>query len=157
MSLVVPPLKFAWKTYSEYQDKNPPVQNTEYTVFDETGGVQLVSIALLESNTETNNKEIDCIITMDGITWTYDASSIGMLIHNQVGSFFMVTGTTATGVSMIVDLIQNVTLPHDFIRTKEGGKPLAGHAIKVVLKMTSAAGTAQRLKYHCVYKKLEAV
>jgi hypothetical protein len=159
MSLSQPTTKFAWKTYQVFADKNPPVQDTEYVLLDETGGVRLVSISVLETNTETDNKEIDCIITKDGTTYTYDASSIGGLTHGQKGSFFMVTPVAAGGgaVDSTIDLAQNTTPPYNFVRTNDGSKPLEGHAIKVVLKMTSAAGTAQRLYYLCIYEKLEAV
>jgi hypothetical protein len=156
MSFSHPPVKFAWKTKAEYQFKNPPVKDTEYTVFDETGGVKLISLCLIETNTETDAKDIDCIITLDGTDYTYDASVIGGLAHNQRGSFFLYATEGGAG-PIVLDLVLGVTQPHDFIMTEEGGKPLEAHTMKVVLKMTSNAGTAQTLKYMCVYAVLEAV
>lgn len=167
MSFVIPGLttvqvegasKFAWKTVQAYGDLNPPVKDTEVVVFDEEGGVRLISVAVLETNTETDAKEVDCTVVKDGVTMTYDSSVVGMLTHNQKGSYYMMTVAAAGGSSTpIIDLATNTTPPFKFVHSNVDGKPFEGHDMKVSLTMTSVVGTAQRLYYLVVYEKLEAV
>ena len=166
MSFVIPGIavadvpKFAWKTHQVRIDKNPPVINVLNEVFDESGGVRLVSFIVKQTNTETDGKEIDILITLDGTTYLYDSSDIGQLLHDTDYAPCIVTGNTAEA-AYVIDPVGVAGAGGSSMLLGYGitieGKPLEGHAIKVEVRLTDAAGTAQRLFVKATYETLEAV
>jgi len=165
MSFVVPSgsivtQKYAWKTHQIKIDKNPPVITALNEVFDKTGGVRLVSLIAKQTNTETDGKEIDILITKDGTTYTYDSSDIGQLVNNKDYAICIITGNTDEAAYVIdvvdVTIVGGSSMLLGYGITVEG-KPLEGHDIKVEVRLTNAAGTAQRLYAKATYETLEAV
>jgi len=170
MSIVIPPVdysgnvkKYACKTIQVKDCKDPPVQNTPYTVFDQEGGVRLVSIVIQHTNTETDDKDIDIIMTIDGTTYTYDSSDVGTILHNKkVGAMWICHAPTQDPTAYPID-IKDLTSSGALFSLSGGdqadahGKPIEGHEIKLQVKMTSVPGTAQKLYYVATYEKLEEV
>jgi len=153
--------KYAYKTYDAY-DSIAPVLNTLHEVFDATGGVRLWSIVAEYQNTENDNKDVDCVITVDGNTYTYDASVTGQAGEDDEFAFAFVSadlGDAAWTLDLLLIGANNWEVPFMFQRNadNEQGIPLSGHSIKVELRMTDAVGTAPVLRWRAIYDVLEEV
>jgi len=162
MSIVIPGIavadvpKFAKKFYHVAQDRNPPVINVLYDLIDVSGGVEVISVLGAQNNTETNMKNIDWIITIDGIVYTYDASIADPMVNGAVYAIPLYVNHPATtpepipqgghpALGVNVDIVTNAWWA------------LKGHAIKIQYRLTDAAGTAQRIYASCLYALKEAV
>ena len=161
LSLVIPPAKFAMKTYNPTLDMNPPVINIAETLFDAIGGVELSSICLQQNNDEAAGKEVDVIITKDGTVYTYDASSIGDIAsgseHVVILNPSNPDGTTTFELDLSAYIHPKAIIDHQSGTTAGAGFMLKGHSIKVEIKLTQAAGTNQRIYVKAFYNQLEAV
>jgi len=153
--------KYAWKTLHAYLNQQPPVQNTYYEIFNQSGGVILKTLKIQQDNTPTDAEDIDILITVDGRTIFYD-HVINALNHGTLYTAFM----TAAGLYVDETGSFDVTaLPASPVRAlwmadpTSGaiGFPLKGHEIKVEVRQTSAIEAGSRLRGWCVYDKLEAV
>lgn len=159
---VVNPSKSAWKTHQVIDDRNPPTLNTLHEVFSAKGGVKLLNIAVIQTNTPTNMEEIDIVITLDGTPYTYDASAIGGLLNNTEYSVIIwATGVTAyPAYTVDITTLRSKVLVID---AQAGppptgqGKPIERHAIKVEVRQTSAIAAAARIRTKVTYAVLEAL
>ena len=154
---LVAQVKYAWKFYDVKQDQNPPVQNTVYDLLVGTGGIQVLFLVFAQENTETDNKDIDVIITVDGETTLYDASAEGGQA-NAVNYGYVLDNNTVTLDGIIYPLNLGAVDPNFTLRAvADVCIPLEGTDVTIQYRMTSAAGTAQRLRAKIWYLALEAV
>ena len=129
----VPKLGFVTAT------KAPPVQNTWYTILDTTYNVELISLSTLQTNDESAAKNIDTEFTLEGTDYGTTAQSHN---HNATYYHYLDTNTDAVVIGT-------------------GGENFGLHAsftaetAKLRVKMTSAAGTNQTLKYYLWYAVYE--
>lgn len=147
--------KFNYKTYAIRDNLTPPTFNTLHEIMNETGGVRLVSLSLYQHNDETNAKEVDIVITKDGVLWEYDSSAIDPLDDNLHYTAFVVP--TAADPVRQLGITTSETPLLQGNSGDQGGKALEGHDIKVELRQTSALGTNQTIVYKLSYELLEAV
>lgn len=161
MSIVIPPVdystnvaKYAWelRPFVE-QDRNPPVQNTTYDLIDEEDGVMVLSVYAQQTNTETNGKDVDWVFTIDGEVFTHPGGLDPMVHATEYLIPLYATGDAVkpmvkTGAAALGFLMEKTSVAH-FI--------LPGTDVKIQYKMTSAAGTNQRIYAKCLYATLEAV
>lgn len=147
------------KFYVESQDQNPPVQNTEYTLLDEVAGCELIAVRFNQANTETAAKDVTVQFIVDGVT--YDNLGSGNSFNNDVGYLagLRLQPRAASTFELYTATDQEVkalSLPETITPIYQQDS-IEGHAIKVTYKMTSAAGTAQRLHARAIYMKQEAI
>lgn len=157
-SLTSPTTKFAYKFYEVLQDLNPPVINVINDLLVGVGGVEVIFMSVQQNNDEVANKEIDVIITKDGEVTLYDASAEGG--QNNAGFYSYVLGimSSPTVSGYITMLNLGVADPNFMLWIVDGAsKPLKGKDITIQTRMTSAAGTNQRLYSKIWYLLKEAV
>ena len=156
----------AWRTY-QVRSSFTPVQNTIYEIVSETGGVVIESLSVFHHNDETDTKDIDCLLTLDGTAYLYDASDIGGMLENAHNAFVLKTFNTAE-VAYTLDQMafQGGTNAVPPFVSRKGysnagdygeGDPLFGHAIDLSIRMTSALGTNPTMAYLCTYRLLVLV
>lgn len=157
MSVVVPSRRYAWKSKIADVDLNPPTFNTAHEVVEITGGAKLYLVAVIQTNTPTNDADVDVIITLDGAAYTYDSSAAGALPNNQTNYYFG-NQTAVTVTDFYVDQNANA-YPTVLLNTTAPfrGLPLVGSIIKVEVKQTSALDAAARIRAKVYYEQLEAV
>lgn len=156
------PTKYAYRTYQVLGDENPPTLNTLHEVFEATGGVELESVYVVQTNTPTNMEEIDIVITKDGTAYTYDASVVGQLTHNQEYAV-IIYGLGAVAypvyipdITVLDSKVISQNLQAGPPVTSEGGS-FSGHTIKVEIRQTSAIAAGARVRTKCTYHVLEVV
>ena len=159
MGSLSPPTKFAVRTSIVTLDQNPPVFNTLHEVFHYIGGVKINHLLVIQTNTPTNNEEIDVLITIDGREILYDSSVVNVLNNNTTYAFTMTFQsaiyTTETALaSMSVDMqpIYLITAPAPF-----RGFEMKGHDIMVQVRQTSAIAAGARIRVACLVERLVAV
>lgn len=137
-----PPMrKFAWKFNAQAEtDQQPPVQNTWYTILDTTEDVRLAFFLVLQDNTETDAKNVDARITVDGVTLTGTPLSLA----DNTWEFIYHARTSEVLLSSTASLM---VLYYE---------SLFGHSVKTEVRLTSAPGTNQRLLARCTFETLEA-
>ena len=86
------PSRSIWKTYQEIVTIAPPTLNTLHEVINESGGVKLLFLEVRQTNTPTNNEEIDVLITKDGTAMLYDSSVVAMMNNNVIYGICMIPG-----------------------------------------------------------------
>lgn len=148
------PIKFSWSTKEEKAVLNPPVINTRYTVFNEVGGVRLIRFQIFQDNTETDAKEVDIILTIDGTEYLYDSSAIDSLNNLAVYSLYLSPSPSDPNYQL------GIGSDYPFVIGMTGtnnGFPFEAHTLKLEVRLTNAAGTAQKITYKAVYAILEAL
>lgn len=166
MSFSHPPRKYAWRTYHVQLDMNPPVINVLETVFAATGGVRLLLVDILHSNTANSAEDIDVLLTIDGIERLYDSSAVGQLTaNNNYGIHFGTydaalpgnppwtldltdVGGTAYGSSIFLNI---------FNTQETLGFPLSAHTIMLQIRQTTVVDAGQRIRVNVTYEVLEEV
>ena len=163
LSLVNPPPKYAWKTYQVIDDRNPPTLNTLHEVMSETGGVRLVFIEIIQTNTPTNAEEIDVVVTIDGTPYIYDGSVIGVMGNNTRYYVRIESGDPVGTPAYQLDIGDVTALGYanfiieSYTGAGQASKSLERHSIKVEVRQTSAIAAGARIRTKCTYEVLEAV
>lgn len=136
-------------------DQNPPVLNTLHEVFNETGGVVLHSLNIVQTNTPTNAAEVDVLITVDGRTILFDSSVVNVLNDSTTYGFSMgIDNATTTTETDRADLNANLRPIYMIDGTApERGFPLKGDSIKVEIRQTSAIDAGARIIVQALIEK----
>jgi len=136
--------KYAWKLHDiAALNQDPPVQDTWYTVLDTTEDVMLIEIAGRQINDETDPKDLEWRLTIDGVTLTIVLAGDKTHANNtwlRVYRDLTLEGLTATGAVVLADHPGSVY----------------GQSVKVELRMISAPGTNQKLDGRVKYYTWEA-
>lgn len=122
--------------------ESPPIQNTWYEVFH-ADKVRLIWCTILQSNTETDAKDIEIRWTINGNVYLLDKS-----VANVTTLFVYRTEVPSTGGT--------AGLTSASTRANAGfNVDKRGLDFKVEVRMTSVPGTAQLLRCRCVRETLE--
>ncbi|MFX0205868.1 MAG: hypothetical protein ACFFDT_07755 [Candidatus Hodarchaeota archaeon] len=123
-------------------DQDPPVTDTWYTILDTTLRCRIQSLAVRQINDETNAKNIELAITLDGVAIACGPTAL----NNNTFYYFYKNQTTAE--VMVESTTQYTAMRYTDFR---------GHSIKIQARNTSAAGTNQKLDGRCLYETLEEI
>lgn len=154
------PTRYAFRTYQVVDDRNPPTFNTLHEVFAAVGGVKLLEVDVIQTNTPTNMEEIDVVITLDGTPYIYDASVIGGLLNNTLYNPIMHQdgiGTVAYEIDMLAYVAGNESTKILSQYGVQSDAPLEGHSITLEVRQTSAIAAGARIRTKATYKVLEIV
>lgn len=155
--------KFAYTTNMITLDQNPPVLNTLHEVLNATGGVRILSIIVLQTNTPTNNEEIDVVVTVDGSAYTFDGSAIGTMAHNTAyGIYFDARDPVAQATMALSIDFNDITGVgyHNMLQIYEASaytQYLCGRTIKIEVRQTSAIAAGARIRCKVVYELLRGL
>ena len=133
----------------------PVVQNTWYPIISTQGGVRGLYLTVVQQNNESDAKNIEFEITVDGEIHStsinaenlhYHSVALGIdddynlmsCVHDSFPGYMMM-GRTYYGNGIILTV------------------PLECRSLAVRIRMTSAVGTNQALQGRCAYDKLESV
>lgn len=150
--------KFAWNSQNPIaDDQNPPVTDTWYTLLDVKGGVRIHEIQVYQSNTETNSKEIQFRITMDGRTPFTGSKDMD---HNT--NYWVNIERNEEGISAIAEIKRGAGNTKQAQTAADAASDKYSDAFEcetLVLEYRNhdAAGTAQRLKAWIPYDLKEAI
>lgn len=169
MSLTHPHPLMVWteQTPAE-QTKTPPVTDTWYELLSVTGGVMLKQLSIYQKNDETDPKNIDVKITIDGIEFA-PAGSVPLTDDKAV--FFYMIGTPADAGSLdllmfaidksIPFLAYSVGAGTDSGGNQEPimsvGEYLKCKTLLIEYRNHSAAGTNQTMTACANYAIMEAI
>lgn len=107
----------------------PPVQNTWYTVLDTKVDVRLIWLVLRQDNDETDNKNLEIRVTMDGVALIGTIDAVNLTYYqaylNLSADTLIVSGTKFNS-GYYVDI--------------------RGRSVKVEIRITSVVGTNQVLR-----------
>ena len=120
----------------ESSTESPPVQDTWYTILDTTLNIRIVHLSVGQTNDETNAKNIETEITLDGTDYGRSQSYDDSVYYSQVISYYseqLIHGTTGYSAGRYTDL--------------------PAQSAKVRIRLTSAAGTNQTLTGRIWYNK----
>lgn len=144
----------AWQFQEPVEESQaPPVLNTWYTALDKKHGVRIRRLTAFQENTETDAKDIELRVTIDGVEHTKALSAASGTANyfsfNEDGDLTLDTERGTCG----------------FANTNAGGGTtlygpmgfLEAHSIKVEYRLTAAAGTAQTLTCRLEYDLLRGV
>lgn len=153
------PIRYVWKTYQILGDLNPPTLNTLHSIISSTSGMRVIAVEVRETNTGTTDEEIDVVIEQDGNTWIYDASVIGVLLHN-VKYGFRAMPYNVDQATYDLDAVQIAGGAIPFMIADSGddqSEPIEGQNVNVQVRQTSAVGAGQRILVKVTYQLLEAI
>jgi hypothetical protein len=127
---------------------SPPVFNQWETLVDMSGALKLYSLIFWQSNDESNNKNMEIRITLDGGSPTTVTRT---LPNNVVNSVFSVSGESfevdTTGEALLGFYLYSGVAP------EPKTFPLEAKSILIEVRMTSGNGTSQQLGIDLVYDK----
>lgn len=132
------------KSLHKYQaiadlDQDPPVQNTWYTVLDETGGLRIKVMPVRQTNNEAAAKSIDVRMTIDGV-------SIDATVTSQ-GNGTWYYWSLGPGTERVIGAAA-ITMFHSILA-------IHCHDALIEIRMTSAPGTNQKLDGRVHYETLD--
>lgn len=126
----------------------PPVMNTVYTIFSQSKPGRIHQLFIYQENAETDPKDFDIVFVLDSLHFDIASYSltdeagrslVPILVYNAIDD-----ATTTLLESTIVDIVDN---PLRF-----PSLPWKSSAL-ITVKMTSAAGTAQKLRVAVLYEQ----
>lgn len=132
-------------------DHSPPVTNTWYTVLTATGGIEVESVTIIQTNTEAAAKDVDIEIIADGVTLTKSTNLVdsteNFLYTDTDGNIqYRDTNFAHAGLKTVsstgMEIMERVFKANNF---------------RLRVKNVSAAGTAQTLTTSVNHKLLKAV
>lgn len=159
VSLVYPPVRYAWKLNdTETDTRSPPTQNVYHEIFDLSGGQAFHYISFEQNNDELAAKNVDIKLTIDGTAYeltgtSMDNSEIYYVYWDDIGLdppdatlkvdnsnpigglVFKIADSAANTIAVNVDPVTDA---------------------KLEVKMTSAPGTNQTLVTRYRRSNLEA-
>ncbi len=129
--------------------QNPPVQNTWYTVFDKSlvNDIEFYLLRFKQTNTETDAKDIEIRMIIDGVTFTLGSFSF---VHDI---FYQISVNKTIFNAMAIDIAgTGYWGTEHFVGKDQAGATIVyttgnlrlPNAI-MQIRMTSAIGTAQTL------------
>jgi hypothetical protein len=121
-------------------NQDPPVATTYYTCLDTTEDVRLIWVAIRQINDETNAKDVNIRITIDGIT--LDRSADLSLANNTWAFAYLTHDADGLGISTTAFQPNYYT-------------DMRGLSVKVEMKVQSAVGTNQKLDGRVQYETLQ--
>lgn len=146
------PPQFYGKFANDRLNQAPPVANTWYDIISPlTAGYHLPSMiknfAFYQSNTETNTKNIELQVIIDGITYTGAAANCvnGTVYYVYFSSILALNNATA---------ILNVDTNAQNILYSGEGDARAIYNLRARIRQTTAVGTAQTLVAQCFTQRV---
>lgn len=141
------------------KDFNPPTLNTLHEIFAEPHS-KLLSLSVIQTNTPTNDEEIDIVFTRGATTWTYDGSAIGTMTNAKEYVIYILMPDT-TGAPYTLEIYDLTTGNHSFLLMRgwamgEDQQPLKD-IDKVEIRQTSAIAAGARIKVKATYETLVIV
>lgn len=124
-------------------EMSPPVQNTWYTILDEED-VRLLYVFVDQTNTEEEAKDLEFRWTIDGEIY------VGVKNLDHANCLWCYRMKVCNPV--VTDYIDSSGAP----KLSDNDTYLCALDIKIEVRMTSAAGTAQTLNGYAQYETLEA-
>lgn len=155
-SFTPPAKKYAEKFQDVIEDSHPPsappVQNTWYTPLDIKGGCIIKQLFIYQSNSETDPKNIEWEMTIDGKVYTNTAAFI-----NGIPQWAFLQ--TSLGENRIAFSAAEGTFGHRVLidAVETGITYTASHDFKFRYRMTSVPGTNQDLMCYLWHSTVEAV
>lgn len=117
--------------------QEPPVQNTWYTVLDTTYNVAVYTMVVYQKNDETNAKNVNIRLTVDGTTLTKSADY--SLADNSYCN--PVIQLISSDTLDIISIYQSLTSG----KTTGSAELFYARSFKAEVRTTSAPGTNQKL------------
>lgn len=140
----------AWKFQPTAQlNQVPPVTDTWYTILDTTEDVSLDFILMFQENDETDAKNIEVRVTIDGEVLPGAASQADNTLFYWAHTHNFAAATDILDESATRNTAGSQT-------SDKLGLPLRGHSVLVEARITSAVGTNQELRGRVIYQTWEA-
>lgn len=152
------PVMQTWKLKDQIvQDYNPPVINVLNNVADLKGGIRPLKLLILQSNTETDSKDIDVVVTIDDQSYTLEDA--GLADSTFYAYVLSIDAEEPLGWKIIQKNGQEAFGFQDVFGELDDcvTERLQCHSLQIGVKLKSAAGTAQRLYVWLTYQQMEAV
>lgn len=148
--------KYAFKHKPCIQDAHtPPVKNEWYTVCDLSGGLEIMQVAIQQNNDETAVKNVEWEFTIDDEVYT-DTDGL----PDSKPWFY---GFIAVDALNLMSVSGDSALQYGFGKAVASGTDVQTilsfycHKFKLRYRLTSDAGTNQKLYASVAYSSLEAV